>query len=65
MSASHAASAYTSPVVYPHHKVGVVDDGWVFSKLVIGDNVLHELLYGGEERESNECQDDKMTATYT
>lgn len=33
------------PISYLDYQVGVIYNRWVFSKLVIGDDVLHEPLY--------------------
>lgn len=40
------------PVSYLDYQVGVIYNRWVFSKLMIGDDVLHEPLYE-QNREEN------------
>lgn len=43
------------PVSYLHYQVGVIYNCWIFSKLMVGNDVLHEPLYN-QEAESSQLE---------
>lgn len=32
------------PVCYFHNQIGIVYNGWIFSKFMVGDDMLHKLF---------------------
>lgn len=40
------------PICYFHYQVGIIYNCWIFSKFMIGDDMLHELFWKHKKKKT-------------